>query len=398
MSRIGKYLVFLIICLCLFLISCSNKSGQTDSHSIAMPLEKLGISEHGILTVIDDVLWFHDFESGNKIVLCNKPNCTHQPFSWDKNPNPTCNAVLPNGDLFDAVGMYNDHVYIFSSGEFNHSIVYQENLDGTGRESIAEFDWQVDKFDQMTFKDNQAFFIAVQEILDEEGQPINHDRNYIVMSLDLDTGKTTELTELKHDHYGRIHNLKVYDDRLYYAYEYYDDEMDWSDDDAIEKVDDYIHYSLYKVDLSSQQEELVMDLGNAEEGIFTDMDEDNLYFSSKDRTKVLSVSLKDLTSETLFEGSEISLAPKVGNGLLYSQHNIYDGTLYYYDFSTKKSIMIQRPSEREESHPILTYGDWIITVAKLEDGDYYDVGIKINDYLEGKSEYNFIDKINNSES
>lgn len=396
MLRKSKYQVLLIVSLCLFLVSCSNQSEKTATHSIAMPLEQLGISEHGILTVLDDVLWFHDFESGNKIVLCNQPNCTHQPYSWDKNPNPTCHAVLPNSYGFDAVGMYNNHVYIFSGDGLNRTIVYKENLDGTGRESIAEFDWEVYEFGQMIFKDNQAFFIVSQFMLDDEGQPLQ-EQNLVVMSLDLNTGKTTELTEVKHDHYGQMGNLKVYDDRLYYYYVYYDDEMDWSDEDAIEKADDYIRYFLYEVDLSSQQEKLVMDLGNAEEGIFTDMDEDHLYFVSSDNTKVTSVSLKDLTSETLFEGVDISLAPKVGDGLLYSQHHIYDGTLYYYDFSTKKSIMIQRPSERDETHPILTYGDWLITTAKLEDGQYHKVGIKIDEYLDGKSEYNFINKIDNSD-
>lgn len=394
MLRKRKYQVLLIVSLCFFLISCSNKPEKIATHSIAMPLEQLGISEHGILTVLDHVLWFHDFESGNKIVLCNQPNCTHQPYSWDKNPNPTCHAVLPNRDSFDAVGMYNDHVYIFSGDALNHTIVYKENLDGSGRESIAEFDWEVYKFDRMVFKNNQALFIASQYMLDDEGQP-SQEQNLVVMSLDLDTGKTTELSEMRHDHYGQMLNLKVYDDRLYYSYIYYDDEMDWGDDDAIEKADDYIHYSLYEVDLSSQQEKMVTELGNAEEGIFTDMDEDNLYFLSSDQTKVTSVSLKDLTSETLFEGVDISLAPKVGDGLLYSQHHIYDGTFYYYDLNTKKSTTIQRPNG--ESQPFLTYGDWLITVAELEDGQYQEVGIKIDDYLDGKSEYNFINIIDNSD-
>lgn len=398
MLRGGMFHLLLAICLGLFLLSCSKKPEDTDNYSVAMTNYQMGISEHGILTVIDDVLWFHDFESGNKIVLCNRPNCTHTPFSWDTNPEPTCHAVLPDGDPFSAVGMYNDHVYIFSSNRINYTIVYQENLDGSGREVIAEFDWQVYEFDHMTFKDNQAFFIAVQSMLDEEGQPNSHDRNYIVMSLDLATGKITEWTEIKRDHYGSMNNLKVYDDRLYYDYVYYDDEMDWSDDEAIEKANDYINYFLYEVEISTKQEEFVMDLGNAEEGSFVAMDEDHLYFQSKDRTKAIAVRLQDLTSETLFEGSEISIARKLGNGLLYSQHDIYDGTLYYYDFSTKKTKTIKRPTERDETYPILSYDDWVITSAMLEDGQYYYVGIKIDDYLAGKSEYRFINKISNAES
>lgn len=391
MLKMGKYQVLLMICLCLFFASCSNQSEQTDNHSIAMLRDKLGINEHGILTVIDDVLWFHDFESENKIVLCNKPNCTHEPYSWDTNPEPTCNAVLPRGDLFDAVGMYNNNVYIFSSDSLDHTLVYKENLDGSGREIIAEFDWKVYEFDHMIFKDNQAFFIASQSVLDEEGQPLDQKRNLMVMSLDLDTGKTTELSELRHDHHGQMGNLKVYDDKLYYYYIYYDDEMDWSDDDAIEKVDDYIHYFLYEVEFPTKQENIVMDLGNVEEGIFVDMDEDNLYFLSTDKTKVTSVSLKDFNSSVLFEGNDISLAPKIGDGVLYSQNNIYDGTFYYYDFTTKKSTMIQRPAQ--ESFPLLAYGDWLITTTELEDGQFHNVSIKIEDYLDGKSEYNFINRI-----
>lgn len=394
MLKKTKYQVLIIVSLCLLLVSCSNQSEATAAHSIAMTGEQLGISEEGILTVIDDVLWFHDFESGNKIVLCNQPNCTHEPYSWDRNPNPTCHAVLPNGASFDAIGMYNDNVYIFSEDSLNQTVVYQENLDGSGRESIAEFDWKVYEFDRVVFKDNQAFFIAIQEIYDDEGASSSQNRNSIVMSLDLDTGKTTELTELKHDHYGQMGNLRVYDDSLYYYYVYYDEEMDWGDEDAIEKASDYIHYFLYEIDIPSQQEQLIMELGNAEEGIFIDMDENNLYFVSSDRTKITSVSLEDLTTEILFEGVGISLAPKVGDGLLYSENNIQDGTHYYYDLNTKKTVTIERPNG--ETQPSLTYGDWLIMTAELDDGQYQKVGMKIDDYLDGKSEFSFINKIPNN--
>lgn len=124
------------------------------------------------------------------------------------------------------------------------------------------------------------------------------------------------------------------------------------------------------------------------------MDEDHLYFVSSDQTKVTSVRIKDLTSETLFEGNEISLAPKVGNGLLYSQDNIHDGTFYYYDLSNKKPVTVQRP--KGEAQPLLTYGDWIITTAELEDGQYQNVGIKIEEYLDGKSEYSFMNTLSNA--
>ncbi|HLU23469.1 MAG TPA: hypothetical protein VKZ77_13475 [Bacillaceae bacterium] len=386
MEKPAVYLMFiLILIVTLFLPSCSKEHDHSHAHSIAMPFDLLGISEHGVLEVIDDVLWFHDFESGEKVVLCNKPDCPHEPYSRDTNPNPTCLAVLPMKNPFNAVGMYENHVYIFSSDRINHTIVYKENLDGDGREVLAEFDWEIYKtYENVVFQDGHAYFIGNQFTIDDEGLPIDDKKKLVVASLDLKNGDFTELSAVRDDHLSGIGTLRIFADKLYYQHVYFNEEMDFMAEDAIEKIKLYGHAQMYEIDLATNKEKLILDL-DQENGTLQDLDGKYLYFLSDDQKKVSTVSLNDFSRKTLFEGNEISQPRILGDGIVYSQDNLYDGTLYFYDFNTNKTTKIKRPEQ--ETNPLLAYDDWIVTSASIDDGEFHNVLIKRKDYLEGKDNY-----------
>ncbi|HZK34474.1 MAG TPA: hypothetical protein VFD33_04110 [Bacillota bacterium] len=98
-----------IVLLTVFTLS-SCKPGHGSLYTEYKWSSQLGVNQEGFLYVEDHVLWFYDFASGQRVVLCNKPDCQHKPYSSYTNPDPTCNAVLQNRDSFDGFAMHNDYV------------------------------------------------------------------------------------------------------------------------------------------------------------------------------------------------------------------------------------------------------------------------------------------------
>src|SRR5690606_22384037 len=135
----------------------------------------------------------------------------------------------------------------------------------------------------------------------------------------------------------------------------------------------YGHAQMYEIDLATNKEKLILDL-DQENGTLQDLDGKYLYFLSDDQKKVSTVSLNDFSRKTLFEGNEISQPRILGDGIVYSQDNLYDGTLYFYDFNTNKTTKIKRPEQ--ETNPLLAYDDWIVTSASIDDGEFHNVLIK----------------------
>ena len=80
----------------------------------------------------DVKLYFTDAKTGERIVLCNKPNCKHD--------NDACNAFFSNGDSGrralrgGAIFALGDKLYVF-----HDSTIIQMNEDGTGRSKLMEF-------------------------------------------------------------------------------------------------------------------------------------------------------------------------------------------------------------------------------------------------------------------
>src|SRR5690606_26223878 len=169
----GLGLVSAFLVLASFVSACANDRNEDISYSVSIPMNvsPIGLSEHGMLSVIDEVLWFQDFESGNKVVLCNKPDCDHEPASHMNNPDPYCNAVLPLENKFRAVAIYDGFVYIFAEEKFNQSILFREKPDGSGREIVSRFDWSVSSFpfNQVYFKDSYAYFVGLKTDFNEQG-------------------------------------------------------------------------------------------------------------------------------------------------------------------------------------------------------------------------------------
>ena len=76
----------------------------------------------------------------------------------------------------------------------------------------------------------------------------------------MQTGKVSELTEVKDDYLHWIIQMQVIDDAVYYNYNYYDDEMELTEEDFYEANYDYLYSFIYKIDINTGVEEQVFDI------------------------------------------------------------------------------------------------------------------------------------------
>ena len=366
----------------LVLTSGSCKREVAPSYSIYLSFFRVGLSQEGVLSYTDSqVLQFYDFTSGQKAVLCNKPNCQHLPYSWETNPDPECNAVLPYGAPIHGLGMHNGYTFIFSLSSVDKTTLYRQNLDGDGREILAEFDWHVDS--SIVFKDNMAYLVGSQHIVDEYGMGGSYNQKSVVLCVDLQTGKVKELTEVKHNNSSRMQNLQTIDGKLLYDYEYYDEGMDFLADNVIELIDKYRNHFVYEVDIATETERQLLDLSDHKD-IYLGVDDKCFYFQSEDRLKVYSVDREDSTEKVLFEGEDKLYCQKSGDYLFMRQGDDIS-TVYCYDLLTGKTMKINR-TEKDGLPNIIYDRKWFYTYTN-EDGSFSFVYMKEEDYLNGKTDY-----------
>ena len=382
-----RFIIVLLSILILFsftLVSCSPKLDS--SSSIYKYASEQGFSQEGYLYEKGDVLWFYDFESGQRVVLCNKPDCQHRPYSWDKNPDPECNAVLPVAGPFSGFAMHDGFVYMFYHYGLNETVVYRQNPEGDGQKLFAEFGWEIDFTSDIVFKDQMAYFVGKQLYLDEEGFVDPLKLKSTILGLDLQTGKVSELTEVKDDYLHWIIQMQVIDDAVYYNYNYYDDEMELTEEDFYEANHDYLYSFIYKIDINTGVEEQVFDITECFFR-YIGLDDKYIYLLSEDRSKVYSVNREDNSEKVLFEGESIGHAYKSSHYLIFiKDFSSEDGfDCYFYDLSTGKTTQVSRPDG--EVMPDFIYEGWIVFSATLEDGTFTEVFMSIEDYLNGKTDY-----------
>ena len=361
LTTIAPIIVLFIL---VFLTSCSN---EFDS-SYSIYFLGYGFKSGGFLYLQDDVLHFYDFISGRRTVLCNKPNCLHQPFSSITNPDPECNAVSPNGDMIVGFGMHNAYVYTFISSSINETTIYRQKPNGDGREFLTSFDWDLDLANNIIFKDNKAYFIGVTYILDEKGAGSSNNQISIVLSVDLINGGVNQLTEPKQDNISSMVSLEMIDDKLYYYYVYYDEGMDFLADNVSEQISMYINTILYEVDIATATEKQLLNVTEDVNDIHIGLNNKAFIFFNKKISQVYSVDRKDSTKAPLIEGENIDFARYLNDYIVYSQGEDYS-VLYFYDLPTGK-IKVNDPWVKQSQHIFI---NWIFFGATLKDSTFTSI-------------------------
>ncbi|HZK35047.1 MAG TPA: DUF3502 domain-containing protein [Bacillota bacterium] len=378
--------LLLTLLLILSVVSC-QKNNEKDAYSIGSPNHFMGINGEGILHEVDGVLWFYDFDSEHRIVLCNKPDCVHEPYNYKTNTNPTCSAVLPDEGMLSGYGLHNDYLYMFSEYNINYTTVYRQRPDGDGRMKLAELDWGVSNFHDIIFSDNRAYFVGVEYIMDEYGTGSSSDQKLVIINLDLENGNVQELTEVKYDNLCHIGQLYLYGDKLYYEYTYYDEGMDFLAENAMNMQFEYENRFLYEIDLLEGKDQVLVNISEQED-TYIGLDSKYIYYQSEDRTKIYSVSMKDSSEKILFEGEDVR-SFFLGDTIIFDQNNSFPEPVYICDLTTGKTLELHRTFD--ETFPFLIYKDLYFILAQLADGEYHVVCISKDDYIEENDNYIIFD-------
>lgn len=117
--------VILIAAAAVLLLSCGkNKDKTTMADKVSMS-GGIAYSQHGVSFFKNNkMLYYVDKESGKKIYLCDKPNCTHD--------NKDCNAYV-EGLTNTAPVIYNDRLYFIVMEDGFTRSVYEADPNGTNR-------------------------------------------------------------------------------------------------------------------------------------------------------------------------------------------------------------------------------------------------------------------------
>ena len=227
--------------------------------------------------------------------------------------------------------------------------------------------------------------VGVQYILDELGFGSSGNQISIVLSVDLQTGKVRELTEVKDDNQQRVEQIQVVGENLYYNYFYYDEgaDFDFMAEDAYEQSLKYFNYFAYQVDISTGTEKQVLDLAEHLYG-YISLDDEYIYYLSEDSLKVYSVDREDSSERVLFESKDKLYCIKLDDYLFMRQGDDIS-TVYCYDLLTGKTMKINR-TEKDGLPNIIYDRKWFYTYTN-EDGSFSFVYMKEEDYLNGKTDY-----------
>lgn len=384
------YTLFLVLSSSL-LFACTSETTTSD-YALIRPgiYELFGISEDGVLFVESGTVWFHDFEAEEKVIVCNLPDCDHEPFHHTTNPDPICLATNPVEGHIEAVGMYDDDIYMFVHQGSEESIIYQIDLERSNRKEIASFNWGInDIMNEFVIEDGMAY-LPVKRFIVEEGSYRSSGSEFSFISIDLNTGETTQYGEVKNDNYAGVSNFKKIEDKLYFTYNYldYEGEFDFFDEE-IDRSQYQRHY-LYELDINTNEERIALDLTDLD-GSLHHFNEDHLYILSEDQTEITTLDWSLEESDVLLTGEGIGVSAIFNDGIIYTQHRLFDGSFYYYDFKSQETQSFTRPVDEFSAE--LMYDDWIFFKANFKDSQVDLVMLKFDDYLAGETDYIYLDAV-----
>lgn len=223
MSEIQRMLIVFLIVLMLSGCGSSGKVSIDDSYSY------LGAAVGNKMSVYvsdDNLLHMYVPDGRDDIVLCNKADCTHEPYNESSNSDPVCDAAL-NDKLKDSClpVITGEYIYLFGRENMLEGVVYRENLDGSGRVRVYTLNYQINIYSKVYVRDKYAYAEASIPVVEEEeksGGTFTNKSQTVVVRINLETGEVTELSpvsELKHE-YSNMYIIDVTDTDIYIGYRY----------------------------------------------------------------------------------------------------------------------------------------------------------------------------------
>ncbi len=171
------------------------------------------------------LLRYHDKESGESILLCNKPECEHE-------GDDSCVATYKNLNIINSV-LYDEQIYVYGlekDGNLIRFNLYRATLDGTSMDLVGTaFEAENTIDNEITFAPSQTLALSSKP---DNAFIIHRGYAYLpyylrigaasmgfkgggLVQMDLQTGKTKLLYELEYLNSCYPYNLRAYGDYVY---------------------------------------------------------------------------------------------------------------------------------------------------------------------------------------
>ncbi|MDR2670678.1 MAG: hypothetical protein LBC26_03025 [Oscillospiraceae bacterium] len=176
-------------------------------------------------------LYYYDYQAGENVVVCHKPNCTHDEWDDDTPDEQRCDAYLHGRgiDVNSAGFVLDGQLYILGQNPVEHTLTLLRcSLDLSRQQQVVKLP-DIDHVDSFWIQDGSLYTAGTTFILekDENGfDVISGLTESWLYTLDLETGAVTELTERKKNWNSGLVMAGQAGDALYFAYGYFAEKFD----------------------------------------------------------------------------------------------------------------------------------------------------------------------------
>lgn len=375
----------IVIVSVVLLIVFKNKredfTGKVKGHLMA------SYSDLGITNLNDDdLLQFCDAATGEKIVLCDKPNCKHD--------NNDCNALFKDYAVHLSA-IYNDRLFIVIEEEDRNFVLYEADVNGSNRKKFVTLGKLQGSFDYL-FLDN---YLIIQysktydmENIDSVAMELLEEPISGVAIINLKEQEVDYIPE-KTDYEGGIQRIHMYEDKVYYSYLYMDIEYDFLDFENIDfdYVANHTFYRIYSYDISSGTESTLYEGQNIYvEEINEEYAIIREYMNEKN-VRIYAFNLLNQEEELIIEGRIYGNCIIDGDKLVYLSYSSEDVEaeeelshfFYYYDLISKESFYIGVAKKDVIASTELFLGDYAYILYDDEIGDCRPGCIPKEDFYKG---------------
>ncbi len=374
----------IVICT-LAILMVFNKKGKNLKGEAKMITYTTSYSDLGITSMNEEgLLNFSDASSGKTVILCDKPNCKHNDYN--------CNGKIDG--LGELAVIYNDMLFFTEVEEGNH-ILYRANPNGGNKKALVNLGRLQDNSSAIIY-DNYIIMGYRKQYIYEEYSPVEAgmlDQPIVGLAIiNLKNNNVTYLPE-KVAYDSNIRKLHIYNNKIYYSYEYLGVKIDFMDFDNLDF--DYIYensyFEIYSYDMKTGVESLLY----KEQGkTVEEFSGEYAFISEKlsdsyDSYCIYSYNLLTEEKEKIIDECRYPYCYGDGERIIYhglapNGVEVKDKTInhfYYYDMASKESFYIGECNQEEvsaivaifEEYIYITYGPEFeeVNTASIHKSDFY---------------------------
>lgn len=240
------------------------------------------------------LLNFCDYNANEKIILCNKPACSHNnsscnayvesQYSVKESNNGTRFSVMDNEGL---VFTYNDNLYVFDP--FGDLIMM--NKDGSNHKILLSIDSKYSVLNGFLYKDCIYLCVKYLPAFDSRVEQEFSDADYsmAILELNLKTNKCNEKFSFKTELDTTC--LGIYENKVYFFYRSPNTLASANTQQEVDNEENSHNVSLYYYDLSTSKQEFVIKNIKSHEMDDIAFDKDAVYYHNRKEEKIIKLNL-----------------------------------------------------------------------------------------------------------